>query len=107
MKLSRAGVWDITLVENSCIIQLFNTLNCLGGWPAFIVALWEHSFDQRTHILPPASPFFLVELHSSSLRTHLYHFIPLTICTQVPFTSEALRLYITVIYKFAYMEYIF
>lgn len=57
MKLSTAGVWDISLVENSNTIQLFFIVNCLGGWPAFIVALWEHSFDQRIHILPSASPF--------------------------------------------------
>lgn len=57
MKLSRAGVWDISLVEDSTIIQLFIIVNCLGGWPAFIVALWEHSFDQRIHILPLVSPF--------------------------------------------------
>lgn len=57
MKLFRAGVWDISLVGNSNIIQLFIIVNCLGGWPAFIVALWEHSFDQRIHILPLVSPF--------------------------------------------------
>lgn len=57
MKLSRAGVWDISPVENSNISQLFIIVNCLGGWPAFIVALWEHSFDQRIHLLPSASPF--------------------------------------------------
>lgn len=83
MKLSRAGGWDISLVENSYIIQLFSTLNCLGGWPAFIVALWEHSLYQRTHTLPLASPY-LVELHSSSLRTHLYPFMLLPSAHKFP-----------------------
>ncbi len=57
MKLSRAEVWDISLVQNSNIIQLFIIVNCLGGWSAFIVALWEHCFNQRIHILPLAFPF--------------------------------------------------
>lgn len=35
MKLSRAGVWDIFLVENSTIIQLFIIVNCLGGCQRF------------------------------------------------------------------------
>lgn len=111
MKLSRAGVWDISLVGKSNIIQLFIILNCLGGWPACKRLLWHYgnisstkeyasffsvSLIWRSYILPPSEHIDVIS--SSTL---------FTICTQVIFTSEALRLYITVTYKFAYMEYIF
>lgn len=93
-------------MENSNIIQLFIIVNCLSGWPVFIVALWEHSLTKDTHPSFNISPFGK-ELHSSSLSSLFFLSILWTICTQVLFTIEALRLYITVTYKFAYMEYIF
>lgn len=85
MKLLRAAVWDISLGENSNIIQLFIIVNRLGGWPAFIVALWEHSFDQRIHIFPLVSPFlaksYILPPSEHTWTIWSFNFSFLTICT--------------------------
>lgn len=71
---SAAWVWDISPVENSDIIQLFITLNCLCGWPEHIILAWHYGSipltKEYTSFLS-VSPLGK-ELHSSSLRTHLY-----------------------------------
>lgn len=106
MKLSRAGAWDISLVENSDITQLFIIVNCLGGWPAFMWHYGNIPFTKDSHPSFSISPFFGRVTFLLPPNTTV-PFGLLIICTQVLFTSEALRLYITVTYKFAYMEYIF
>lgn len=98
-----------SLAENSNLIKLL--IQCKPPWwlASVYCGILGSFLWPKIHILPLASPFFGKELHYSSFWTYLYHLIlhSLTICTQIPFTSEALRLYITVTYKFAYMEYIF
>lgn len=95
--------------KSSYIIQIFRTLPSAVVRPALIVVFWEHSFNQRTHIVPRVSPSFSRVAFFTPTSTYLNRFFspPFTTCTQTPFTSEALRLYITVTYKFAYIEYIF
>lgn len=67
MKLSRAGVWDISFVENSNIIQLF-ILYQLPWWLASVYCGIMGTFllPKSTHPSLSVS-LFGKELHSSSL----------------------------------------
>jgi len=107
MKLSGGPVWIIS--QGKC--QTLFTQLTHGGWPAqvhlqgivgkfplpkkCILLLYLLSGQRVSFFLPTDTPVLVSVTH------------PFPLCTEYSFTSQALGLYITVIYKFAYIEYIF